>query len=413
MDVNAIRKEFPLISNPENKDFIYFDNAATTQRPYSVLSSIDNFYKTANANPLRGLYSLSVKATDAYENARTVVSNFIHASSPREIIFTRNATESLNLISYSYALENVSEGDEIVVSAMEHHSNLLPWQMVCKAKNAHLVFLECGDDGVIPFSEYKEKITSKTKIVAITQVSNVFGITNPISEIAKIAHSVGNEGRGAVLVVDGAQSTPHFAVDVQALGADFFAFSGHKLCASMGIGVLFAKEELLSKMQPFLRGGEMIEYVTRNDATYAELPHKFEAGTVNAAGAVGLSSALEFLNQIGLENISAHDNKLASLLMEEMSKIPHVHIVGNPDPNKHCGIVTFTLDGVHPHDIASLLDTEQIAIRAGHHCAQPLMEKLNVGSTARASVYLYNTEDEVVRFVEKLSNVRRWMGFSD
>ncbi len=411
-DTTLYRKDFSLFREKENSDLIYFDNAATTQKPDCVIDAVSNFYKFSNANPLRGLYSLSVKATEAYEDARNLTASFINAKDSSEIIFTRNATESLNLVAYSFGLENVNEGDEIVISCMEHHSNILPWQMVCKAKKAKLVWLECDSNAIISEEEWKSKITSKTKIVSIAQVSNVFGITNPVKEIASYAHKVGNGGKGAFVVVDGAQSTPHMNIDVQNLDADFFAFSGHKLCAPMGIGVLYGKSSLLENMQPFMRGGEMIEYVTREDATYAELPHKFEAGTVNAGDAVGLGEAIKYIQNIGLENIHKHDNALASILMEEMKKNPYVHIIGNPLSEKHCGIVTFTIDGVHPHDIASILDSEHIAIRAGHHCAQPLMEKLQVGSTARASLYFYNTEAEVYTFAKKLNMVRKWMGFN-
>jgi len=407
------RKDFPLFDSAENKGIIYFDNAATTQRPQCVIDAIENFYKTANANPLRGLYGLSVHATDLYEEARHTVAKFINAKEDAEIIFTRNTTESLNLVAYSWGLANVHEGDEIVISIMEHHSNMLPWQMVCREKKAKLVFMEAGSDGVISKEEYESKITAKTKLVAIAQVSNVFGITTPVKEIAAFAHTVGNGGKGAVVVVDGAQSTPHIKVDVQSLGADFFALSGHKLCAPMGIGALYGKKALLDEMPPFLSGGEMIEYVTRESATYAPVPEKFEAGTVNACGAVGLGEAINYLQQVGLENIEANDNHLADVLISNMKQIPHVHIIGNEDPSRHCGIVTFTIDDVHPHDIASILDSEHVAIRAGHHCAQPLMQALGVGSTARASVYFYNTEDEAVRFCEKVAHVREWMGIGD
>jgi len=410
MALSDSRKDFPIFSEKENDGLIYFDNAATTQRPRQVMDAIDFFYRTANANPLRGLYALSVKATDMYEASREKAASFVNAKKSSEIIFTRNASESLNLVSYTWAMANVEEGDEIAVTAMEHHSNLLPWRMAANAKKARLVFLECGDDGVILKEEWEKKINARTKLVAVTQVSNVFGITNPVKEIASYAHRIGNGGKGAVVVIDGAQSTPHIKVDVQDIDADFFAFSGHKLCGPMGIGVLYGKEALLEEMPPFMRGGEMIEYVTREDETYAELPHKFEAGTVNAAGAVGLAAAIDYITQIGLDNIEENDNHLASLLIGDLKTVPHVHIIGHPDPNRHCGIVTFTIDGVHPHDIASMLDSEKIAIRAGHHCAQPLMQKLGVGSTARASLYFYNTEDEVHRFAEKLSQVRKWMG---
>ncbi|MBR4386844.1 MAG: SufS family cysteine desulfurase [Treponema sp.] len=410
MNSSELRKDFPIFASPSNKGLIYFDNAATTQRPLSVTKAIQDFYNNDNANPLRGLYGLSMRATDRYENARQTVATFLNATSSQEIIFTRNASESLNLVAYTWALSNVGEGDEIVVSAMEHHSNLLPWQMVCRAKKAKLVFLECANDGIISQSEWESKITAKTKLVAIAHVSNVFGITNPVKEIASYAHKVGNGAKGAIVVVDGAQSLPHIALDVKDLDADFFAFSAHKLCGPMGIGGLYGKKSILEEMPPFLRGGEMIEYVTREDATYAELPHKFEAGTVNASGAVGLEAAIKYIQNVGLKNIEGNDNHLASLLMNGMKQIKGVSVIGHPDPLRHCGIVTFTIDGVHPHDIASILDTEHIAVRAGHHCAQPLMQKLGVNSTARASLYFYNTEDEVSLFLEKLSLVRKWMG---
>lgn len=411
MNLSDTRKDFPIFSREEYRGLIYFDNAATSQRPQSVLDAVANFYSAANANPLRGLYGLSVKATDLYEEARERVARHLNAESS-EVIFTRNASESLNLVAYTWAMENVREGDEIVVSAMEHHSNLLPWQMVAKAKGASLVFLECGFDGVIPESEYA-KINSKTVLLAVTHVSNVFGIMNPVKDLIRLAHKNGRGGKGAVAVIDGAQGAPHTAVDVKDLDADFYALSGHKLCGPMGIGVLYGKKNLLEEMPPFLRGGEMIEYVTRESATYAELPHKFEAGTVNAADAVGLAAAFDYIDSIGLDKIEENDTRLTSLLMQAMKSIPHVNIIGNEDPSKHSGIVTFTLDDAHPHDIASMLDSENIAIRAGHHCAQPLMEKLGVGSTARASLYFYNTEDEIAIFAEKLASVRKWMGMGE
>ncbi|MCR4904377.1 MAG: cysteine desulfurase [Butyrivibrio sp.] len=398
-----LRKDFPIL---QKGDYIYFDNAATTQRPIQVVEAIKDFYENANANPLRGLYDWSVEATDRYENARSCVAGFIGASKSEEIIFTRNTTESINLIAYSYALSNISEGDEIVITVMEHHSNILPWQMVARQKGAKLIFMEPLADGTITEEEYKSKITDKTKIVSVGHVSNVMGITNPVKEIAEYAHS-----KGAVVIVDGAQSTPHMSVDVKALGADFFAFSGHKLLGPMGIGVLYARYELLEKMTPFLTGGEMIEYVTRTDATWAEIPHKFEAGTVNAAGAVGLEAAIRYIQKIGMDNISAHEKALTTLLMDELKKMPYIKVYGSSDPAKHCGIVTFTMDGVHPHDISSVLNEDHVCVRAGHHCAQPLMQFLNVGSTARASLYFYNTEEEVLRFTEKLANVRKVMGY--
>ena len=402
-NIGDYRKDFDILNSG---DYVYFDNAATSQRPNQVLDAISNFYRTANANPLRGLYDWSMAATEMYEDSRRVVADFIGANSPEEIIFTRNTSESLNLVAYSYGLDNVSEGDEVVISVMEHHSNILPWQMVCRKKNAKLVYLEPDEEGVISKEEYESKITDKTRVVAIGHVSNVMGVTNPVKEIAAYAKS-----KGAIVVVDGAQSTPHMRVNVQELGADFFAFSGHKMLGPMGIGVLYGRKDLLENMSPFLTGGEMIEYVTRTDATYAELPHKFEAGTVNASGAVGLAEAIRYLQNVGFEAIEAQEQKLTALLMEGMSKLPYIKIYGSKDPKKHCGIVTFTIDGVHPHDISSVLNDDHVCIRAGHHCAQPLMQFIGAGSTARASLYFYNTEEEVKIFLEKLANVREVMGY--
>ena len=399
------RKDFPIL---QNNDYIYFDNAATAQRPYAVMDAISDFYKRSNANPLRGLYDWSMDATDRYESARKTVADFLGADSTKEIVFTRNTTESLNLMAYSYGMNHVNEGDDIVITIMEHHSNILPWQMVARKKGANLIYLEPDDEGVISKEEYESKITDKAKIVSIGHVSNVFGVTNPVGEIAEFAHK-----KGAIVIVDGAQSTPHIAIDVKKLGVDAFAFSGHKLMGPMGIGVLYAREELLENMDPFLTGGEMIEYVTREDATWAELPHKFEAGTVNAADAVGLAAAIDYLKTVGYDTIEEQEIKLTTRLMEKMQRLEHVHIYGSKDPRNHCGIVTFTLDGVHPHDISSVLNDDHVCVRAGHHCAQPLMQFIGQGSTARASMYFYNTEEEVDRFVEKLAEVRKVMGYGD
>ena len=397
------RRDFDILNSGE---YVYFDNAATSQRPRQVLDAVADFYKTANANPLRGLYDWSMKATEMYENARKKVADFIGAEHPEEIIFTRNTTESLNLVAYSYGLDNVDEGDEIVITVMEHHSNMLPWQMVARKKKAKLIYLEPDMKGVISKEEYTSKITDRTKIVAIGHVSNVMGVTNPVKEIAEYAHS-----KGAVVVVDGAQSAPHMAVDVRELGCDFFAFSGHKMLSPMGIGVIYGRLELLENMQPFLTGGEMIEYVTREDATYAELPHKFEAGTVNAGDAVGLAAAIDYIKEIGFDAIEAQEQKLTRLLMDGLKELPYITIYGSDDPAKHCGIVTFTMEGVHPHDLSSVLNDDKVCIRAGHHCAQPLMQFIGAGSTARASVYFYNTEEEVEIFLDKLSKVREVMGY--
>lgn len=412
---NKYRKDFPFFkaidehSSEENKDLIYFDTAATAQRPFLVLNAMTHFYATENANPLRGLYSLSERATMAYENARETVAKFINAKEAAEIVFTRNASESLNLLAYSWGMNNLKAGDEICVSIMEHHSNIVPWQMVSKKTGAKLVFLECDKkSGIISREELESKINKNTKIVSIVHVSNVLGVTNPVKEIAALAHKY-----GAIMIVDGAQSAPHMKIDVQDIDADFFAMSGHKLCGPMGIGALYGKRALLEEMDPFLRGGEMIEYVTRDSASWAEVPHKFEAGTVSAGDAVGMAAAIRYIQSVGLDNIEEHDRLLAERMLAGMKKIPHVNIVGPEDASKRCGIVTFTIDGVHPHDTASLLSEEHIAIRAGHHCAQPLGQYLGIQSSARASLYFYNTEEEIDLFLEKIAKLREWSGYKD
>lgn len=400
------KKDFPLLR--EHRDIIYFDNAATSQKPDCVIKAEEDFYTQHNANPLRGSYPLSVEATDIYENSRIKVQKFINAASNREIIFTRNSTESLNLIAYSYGLTNVNAGDKVLVSGMEHHSNMLPWQMVTKMKGAELEYIECADDGSVDLERIKEQITDNTKIVAITQVSNVLGRVNPIKEIAKLAHE-----KGAVIVVDGTRSIPHMRVDVQDLDADFFVFSGHKIFGPMGIGVLYGKEKLLDAMPPFLTGGEMIDSVRRYGATYAELPHKFEAGTVNARGAAGLAAALDYVDSIGYEEMQKREEEVIRYVMEGMKKIPHVHILGSQDPKEHLGIVSFAVDGVHPHDVNEILIADGICIRAGHHCAQPLLNSLGYNSTARRSFMFYNTIREGEKFLKSLATVREKMGYDE
>lgn len=400
------KKDFPLLR--EHRDIIYFDNAATSQKPDCVIKAEEDFYTQHNANPLRGSYPLSVEATDIYENSRIKVQKFINAASNREIIFTRNSTESLNLIAYSYGLTNVYAGDKVLVSGMEHHSNMLPWQMVTKVKGAELEYIECADDGSVDLEKIKEQITDNTKIVAITQVSNVLGRVNPIKEIAELAHE-----KGAVIVVDGTRSIPHMRVDVQDLDADFFVFSGHKIFGPMGIGVLYGKEKLLEAMPPFLTGGEMIDSVRRDGATYAELPHKFEAGTVNARGAAGLAAALDYVDSIGYEEMQKREEEVIRYVMEGMKKIPHVHILGSQDPKEHLGIVSFAVDGVHPHDVNEILIADGICIRAGHHCAQPLLNSLGYNSTARRSFMFYNTIREGEKFLKSLATVREKMGYDE
>ena len=397
------KKNFPLLAGTADA---YLDNAATAQRPRCVMDAEADFYLHHNANPLRGLYPLSVEATEIYEASRETVRAFIGAASADEIIFTRNTTESLNLVAYSYGLTHVKAGDEVLVSIMEHHSDLLPWQMVCRAAGAELKFIECAPDGSIDLTAVERLITAKTKIVAIAQVSNVLGREYPVAEIARLAHK-----KGAVIVVDGAQSTPHMPVDVRALDADFFAFSGHKVFGPMGIGVLYGKRALLDAMPPFLTGGEMIESVTRTGAVYAELPHKFEAGTVNAAGAAGLKAALEYVSGVGFAEMQRRELALTSRAMEALGAIDHVHILGSSKPEEHTGIVTFTLDGVHPHDISEILASDGVCVRAGHHCAQPLLAHLGLNATVRASMAFYNTPDEIDRLAHSLSTVRERMGY--
>lgn len=397
------REDFPIL---QNRELIYLDSAATSQKPRQVIDAMTRFYESENANPMRGLYELSVQATETYERARHAVKELIGARHDCEIIFTRNTTESINLAAYSYGLSNIKEGDEIVVSILEHHSNLLPWQMVAKHTGAKLVYLYCGRDGKIPWSEVQSKISRRTKLVGIAHVSNVIGCRNPVKEIISYAHKM-----GAVVLVDGAQAVPHMAVDVQELDADFYAFSGHKMLGPMGIGVLYGKKQLLEEMPPFLTGGEMIDSVSQQDAVFAPLPHKFEAGTVNAQGAAGLEAAVCYIKEVGYEQIQKQEEILVARAMEGIRKMPHVHLIGSQNPEEHSGILTFTIDDVHPHDIASIMDSAHIAIRAGHHCAEPLMKYLELNATARASVYFYNTEEEIDLFLENLNQVRRWLGY--
>ena len=397
------RKDFPLL---RDTDYIYFDSAATSQRPQQVLDAVSSFYTEANANPMRGLYDWSKEATKRYEDAREKTASFIGAESAESIIFTRNTTEAINLVAYSYGLSNVKEGDEIVLSVAEHHSNILPWQMVAKKTGAKLVYLETNEDGKITKDEYEGKISDRCAILAIGHVSNVLGTKAPVKEMASYAH-----GKGAAVIVDGAQAVPHMAVDVRDIDADFYAFSGHKMLAPFGIGALYGKLDLLSEMPPFLSGGEMIEYVQKESATFAPLPHKFEAGTVNAAGASGLAAAIDYIRDVGFDHIREREDILTKRLMEGMKELSYITVYGAADPLDHNGIVTFNVEGVHPHDLSDLLNEDRICVRAGHHCAQVLMKHLGTGSTARASLYFYNTEDEVDRFLDSLTKVRSVMGY--
>ncbi|TCN26902.1 cysteine desulfurase [Mesobacillus foraminis] len=407
MNSREIRELFPILNQEVNGNpLVYLDSAATSQKPVQVIEALDRYYREYNSNVHRGVHTLGTRATDGYEGAREKVRKFINAKSIEEVIFTRGTTTSLNTVAASYGRANLSEGDEIVISYMEHHSNIIPWQQVAKATGATLKYLPLQEDGTISIEDARQTITSNTKIVSIMQVSNVLGVINPIKEIAQIAHQ-----HGAIMVVDGAQSAPHVKVDVQDLDCDFFAFSGHKMCGPTGIGVLYGKKQLLENMEPIEFGGEMIDFVGLYESTWKELPWKFEGGTPIIAGAIGLGAAIDFLQEIGLENIEAHEHKLAAYALEKMSAIEGMTIYGPMDSAKRAGVVTFNLSDVHPHDVATVLDAEGIAVRAGHHCAQPLMKWLKVSATARASFYLYNTEDEIDKLVQGLVKTKEY--FSD
>lgn len=395
------RKDFPLL---RDSNVIYFDNAATTQKPQCVIDAVNDYYKKDNSNPLRGVYDLSVRATEDYENARETVAEFIGAKDRREVIFTRNATESINLVAFSYGRYNINKDDEVVITIAEHHSNIIPWQQLCREKGAILKYIYCDKDGKLDVEDIKKVINSKTKILSITQVSNVLGVVNDIKSIVKIAHD-----NGAIVLVDGSQSVPHMVVDVQDLNVDFLAFSGHKMMGPMGIGVLYGKSNILEDMNPFLTGGEMIEYVTEQFATFDDIPHKFEAGTVNCGGAVGLDAAIKYINKVGFKYIREQEDNLTKKIIEGLKSINDIEIIGSNDYKDHQGIVGFNVKGVHPHDAASILNEYNIAVRAGHHCAQPLMKYFNINSCLRASVYFYNTEEEVEMFLSRVNDIRRWI----
>lgn len=406
--MNPYLEDFPILAQQraDGKRLVYLDNAATTQKPLSVIRAMEEYYRSANANPYRGLYQLSVKSTELYEQARHAIKDFIGAEKDCEILFTHNTTESLNLVAYSYGMNFLKEGDEIALPVSEHHSNLVPWQIVAKATGAKLVFLYPNEAGRLTDEEIEKKITPKTRVVAVAHVSNVLGTVNPVEKIIRRAHEM-----GAVAVLDCAQSVPHMPVDVKALDADFAAFSGHKMLGPMGVGVLYGKEELLNKMPPFLTGGEMIEYVQEQESTYASLPNKFEAGTPNVGGAVGLEAAVRYLRGVGYETVMKTEAELLSYAIEGMKQIPHVTVYGDTENlNNRCGVISFNVDGVHPHDVSTILDTDGVAIRAGHHCAQPLLRFLKVNSTCRASLYFYNTKEDIDQFLESLKKVRGWLG---
>ncbi len=395
MSVNNFKKDFPIF---ENKDIAYLDSGATTQKPTSVLEAIEKFYKNENANPHRGAYGLSIEATEIYENTRDKIAKFINAKHREEIIFSKNASESLNLIAYSYGLDNLKKDDEIVLSIMEHHSNLVPWQMVAKKTESKLNYMYINDNFEISDEEIETKITDKTKIVGITHVSNVLGTINNIEKIIKYAHK-----KGAIVVVDGSQSIPHMEIDVQKLDADFFVFSGHKMLAPLGIGILYGKREILNKMNPFLMGGDMIEYVYEQETTFAPLPNKFEAGTQNVEGVIGLGAAIDYIKNIGYNKIQEIEKEVTSYARQELSKLEYLTLYLTPNEEKHSSVISFNIKGVHPHDVASILDSENVCVRSGNHCAQPLLRSMGIDSTCRASFYIYNTKEDVDKLVIALN----------
>ena len=408
--VNEYLRDFPILQTKMNgRPIVYLDNDATTQKPETVIRAVADYCTYCNANPHRGAYELSVKATDIYERARVRTQQFIGAARPEEVVFTKNATEALNLVAYSYGLANVREGDEIIITISEHHSNIVPWQFVAKSRGAVLKYIYLGEDGNLSEADIAEKITERTKIVAVTQVSNVLGLVNDVRAVADRAHAV-----GAVVVVDGSQSVPHIKVDVQAMDADFFAFSGHKMLSPMGIGVLYGKYDILDAMPPFLFGGDMIDYVGEQETTFAELPAKFEAGTQNVSGASGLIAAIDYLDKIGFDRIEAIERDLLSYALPQLRELPFVELYGcDSTRGNKTGIITFNVKDVHPHDVSTILDSYGVAIRAGHHCAQPLMRYLGQNATCRASFYLYNTHEDIDQFIAALKKVRGVLGYAD
>ena len=389
------KDEFPIL---QERKISYLDSGATTQKPQCVINAIDSYYKECNANPHRGAYSLSIKATEKYESTREKIAKFINARNREEIIFSKNATESLNLIAYSYGLDNLKKDDEVVLSIMEHHSNLVPWQYVTKKTNSKLKFMYINKDYELSKEEIESKITDKTKVVGITHVSNVLGTINNVKEIIKYAHK-----KGAIVIVDASQSIPHMKIDVQDLDADFLVFSGHKMFAPLGIGVLYGKKELLNKMTPFLMGGDMIEYVYEQNTTFAPLPNKFEAGTQNVEGVIGLGAAIDYIEKIGYKEIQNVEEAITKYAVNELSKLDFLELYITPHLENHSSVISFNIKGVHPHDVASILDSNGVCVRSGNHCAQPLLRYLGMDSTCRASFSIYNTKEDVDKLVDALN----------
>ena len=393
--MNNLKKDFPIL---ENNNIAYLDSGATTQKPKQVIEAIKKFYETSNANPHRGAYGLSIEATEIYESTRTKIAKLINAKHREEIIFSKNATESLNLIAYSYGMNNLKKDDEVVISIMEHHSNLVPWQKVTKVTNSKLKYMYINENYELSDEEIENKITDRTKIVGITHISNVLGTINNVKKIIEYAHK-----KGAIVIVDASQSIPHMKIDVQDLDADFLVFSGHKMLAPLGVGVLYGKKELLEKMTPFIMGGDMIEYVYEQDTTFAELPNKFEAGTQNVEGVIGLGAAIDYIESIGYDKIQEIEKEVVSYAKQELSKLDYLTLYMTSNENKHSSVISFDINGVHPHDVASILDSVGVCVRSGNHCAQPLMRFLGIDSTCRASFYLYNTKEDVDSLVNGLN----------
>jgi len=406
LNVNEIRKDFPILDREtaNGKRVIYLDSTATSQKPLQVIEAMNDYYRRSNANIHRGVHTLAEEATSLYEGARERIAKFINAASSREIIYTRNTTESINLVAYSWARANLKSGDLVILTEMEHHSNLVPWHMLQAERGIELEFIPVTDDGLLDLEAFKTLLNRTPKLVSFTHMSNVLGTINPAGEIIKLAHAA-----GAVVLVDGAQSVPHLVVDVQALDADFYAFSAHKMCGPTGIGILYGKSALLDAMPPFLGGGDMIKEVKLRSFRPNSLPHKFEAGTPAIAEAIGLGAAVDYLTQVGMKDIAAHEHEITEYALERLEEIPGVKLFG-PSADKKGGVAAFTLEGVHPHDVAQILDQDGIAVRAGHHCAQPLHEKFGIPATSRASFYLYSTKDEVDMLVKGLYKVKEMFG---
>lgn len=398
LDAAKLRREFPILDQLVNDEpLVYLDNAATTQKPQAVLDALTAYYQHDNANVHRGVHTLAERATHAYEGAREKVRRFINAKESAEVLFTRGTTTSLNWIAKSFGDAFVEAGDEIVISYMEHHSNIIPWQQLAARKQAKLVYIDVTADGFLDLEDARRKISPKTKIVAIAHVSNVLGVINPVAELTQLAHE-----NGGIMVIDGAQSTPHMPVDVQALDCDFYAFSGHKMCGPTGIGVLYGKRAWLDRMEPVEFGGEMIDFVNLYDSTWKELPWKFEAGTPNIAGGIALGAAIDYLTAIGMQTIHEYEQSLVDYALPKLLAIDGLTVYGPQDPAHHTGVIAFNLEGLHPHDVATALDMEGVAVRAGHHCAQPLLNYLKVPATARASFYFYNTKEDADRLVDAI-----------